>query len=137
MRELLAHSVAVWESDPRAFAYNPVGYLQISAEVMHADVAAIAAEQVAIGYPSTFVEGEAACRAYLQNIFPDWRAGNITNVLHEQPGGYANNRASLRGLTAKAEAAGVQIRSGVRMTGVEVTGCAVTGVQTDAGQMRS
>ena len=36
MRELMAHSVSVWESDPKAFKYNPVGYMQISPEVMHA-----------------------------------------------------------------------------------------------------
>ena len=35
MRELMAHSVSVWESDPKAFKYNAVGYLQISPEVMH------------------------------------------------------------------------------------------------------
>ena len=36
MRELMAHSVSVWESDPEAFAYNPVGYMQIAPEAMHA-----------------------------------------------------------------------------------------------------
>jgi len=35
MRELMAHSVGVWESDPAAFAYHPVGYLQIAPEAMH------------------------------------------------------------------------------------------------------
>ncbi len=30
MRELMAHSVEVWESDPEAFHYHPVGYLQIA-----------------------------------------------------------------------------------------------------------
>ncbi|HEX9552209.1 MAG TPA: FAD-dependent oxidoreductase, partial [Streptosporangiaceae bacterium] len=30
MRELMAHSVSVWESDPEAFAFNPVGYMQIA-----------------------------------------------------------------------------------------------------------
>ena len=39
MRELMAHSVSVWESDPKSFKYNPVGYMQISPEVMHKDVA--------------------------------------------------------------------------------------------------
>ena len=29
MRELMAHSVEVWESDPEAFSYHPVGYMQI------------------------------------------------------------------------------------------------------------
>src|SRR5262245_23542182 len=39
MRQLMAHSVETWESDPEAFAYHPVGYMQISPEVMHDDVA--------------------------------------------------------------------------------------------------
>src|SRR5580700_11952460 len=33
MRRLMAHIVAVWESDPTAFSYHPVGYMQISPEV--------------------------------------------------------------------------------------------------------
>ena len=45
MRELMAHSVAIWESDPEAFHYHPVGYLQIAPDVMAADVAQIHAEQ--------------------------------------------------------------------------------------------
>src|SRR6201984_2004126 len=36
MRRLMAHSVAVWESDPEAFSFHPVGYMQISPAVMHA-----------------------------------------------------------------------------------------------------
>ena len=47
MRELMAHSVSVWESDPKAFKYNAVGYLQISPEVMHKDVATIYEQQKA------------------------------------------------------------------------------------------
>src|ERR671916_1835639 len=45
MRELMAHSVAVWESDPGAYSYHPVGYMQISPEAMRADVAEIARQQ--------------------------------------------------------------------------------------------
>ena len=58
MRELMAHSVSVWESDPKAFKYNAVGYLQISPEVMHKDVSTIYEQQKAIGYESEFIEGE-------------------------------------------------------------------------------
>ena len=47
MRELMAHSVSVWESDPKAWKYNAVGYLQISPEVMHEDVATIYEQQKA------------------------------------------------------------------------------------------
>ena len=50
MRELMAHSVSVWETDPKAYSYHPVGYMQISPEVMHAQVATIYEQQKAIGY---------------------------------------------------------------------------------------
>ena len=133
MRKLMAHSVSVWESDPEAFAYHPVGYMQISPEVMHEDVVQIYKEQQAIGYPSTLVEGERECREYMLNIFHDWRAENITSVLHEHRGGYANNVASIRALAAKARAGGVRIQTGVRVTGLRLEGGAVSAVETDRG----
>src|SRR5215218_3159039 len=107
MRQLMAHSVSVWASDPEAFSYHPVGYMQILPEVMHADIVQIYKEQQAIGYPSTLVEGEEECREYLRNIFYDWQAENITSILHEHRGGYANNKASINALATKARAEGV------------------------------
>ena len=83
MRELMAHSVSVWESDPEAFSYHPVGFLQIAPEAMSADVAKIFSEQRAIGYPSVLVEGERDCNRYLTDMFADWQAPGITTVLHE------------------------------------------------------
>src|SRR6266850_8386994 len=59
MRALMAQCVDVWESDPEAFSYHPVGYMQISPEIMHENVAQIAREQKEIGYESVFIEGEA------------------------------------------------------------------------------
>ncbi len=135
MRELMAHSVSVWESDPEAFAFHPVGYMQIAPEAMHENVAKIYAEQQAIGYPSTLIEGERDCRAYMLNMFDDWQAPGITAILHERNGGYANNIRSLRGLAAKAEAEGVRVATGVRVTGLAVNGGAVTAVQTDQGEV--
>ena len=133
MRELMAECVAVWESDPKAFSYHPVGYMQISPESMHADVATIYQQQQAIGYPSTFVEGDADCAAYMKSMFHDWRAKGITSVLHEKKGGYANNTASMYGLATKAENEGVRILSGVEVTGFKLTGGAVAAVETDRG----
>jgi glycine/D-amino acid oxidase-like deaminating enzyme len=133
MRELMAHSVGVWESDPEALAYHGVGYVQIAPEVMRADVEQIYAEQRAIGYESELIVGERACRDYLTGMFSDWQAPGICVVLHEKRGGYANNAASLEGLAAKAEAEGVVIRSGVRVSGLDITGGAVTAVRTDCG----
>src|SRR5579863_3244467 len=88
MQELMAHSVSVWESDPEAFSYHPVGYMQISPEVMHKDVAAIAKQQKEIGYTSEFIEGAADCDKYMKGLVNDWQAKGISSVLHEKKGGY-------------------------------------------------
>src|SRR4029453_1240109 len=84
MRRLMQHSVSVWDSDPKAFSYHPVGYMQISPEVMHKDVASIYEQQNAIGYESVFVEGAADCTKYMKGLFDDWHAQGITSVLHEK-----------------------------------------------------
>jgi glycine/D-amino acid oxidase-like deaminating enzyme len=137
MRELMAHSVAVWESDPEVYSYHPVGYVQISPEMMHADVASIAQQQKEIGYTSTFIEGEADCLKYMKGIFHDWQAKGITSVLHEKKGGYANNKASMQGLAAKAQNEGVRILAGVKVLGFRFSGKAVSAVVTDQGVIQT
>ncbi|SVE04918.1 uncharacterized protein METZ01_LOCUS457772, partial [marine metagenome] len=89
MRELMAHSVGIWESDPETFSYHPVGYLQISCEAMREDASEIFSQQQAIGYESVFVEGGDASTIYMREFFDDWQARGITSVLHEKRGGYA------------------------------------------------
>ncbi len=136
MRQLMVHSVTVWESDPAAFSYHPVGYMQISPEVMHADVASIARQQREVGYESTFVEGEKDSADYMKGLFHDWQARGITSVLHEKRGGYANNMKSIQGLAAKAESEDVHIATGVRVTGFEKDASgAVKTVVTDQGRI--
>ena len=133
MRALMAHSVSVWERDPEALSYHPVGYMQISPEVMHEGVASIYEQQKAIGYPSVFVEGAAACAKYMKDLFADWQARGITSVLHELKGGYANNKASMAALARKARNEGVRIEPGVRVTGFRQRGDAISAVETDHG----
>ena len=137
MRELMMACVEAWEEDSEAYHYHPVGYMQISPESMHADVAEIAAQQREIGYESEFIEGEADCTKYMRQLFGDWQAPGITSVLHEKRGGYAHNKASMHGLADKARGTGVRI-----LTGVEVKGFgfganskAVTTVETDQGSI--
>ena len=137
MRELMAACVEEWESDPEAYHYHSVGYMQISPESMRGQIAEIAEQQRKIGYESAFIEGEAASARYMRGLFSDWQAPGITSVLHEKKGGYANNKASMHGLADKAKGAGVRI-----LTGVEVKGFgfganskAVTSVETDQGSI--
>lgn len=136
MRELMAHSVSVWESDPEVYSYHPVGYMQISCEAMHEDVASIAAQQRNISYDSTFIEGEADSERYMRTLFDDWNAKGITSVLHEKPGGYANNRKAMEGLLAKAEALGVRLFSETEVTGFEEDASgAIQSVTTSRGSV--
>jgi glycine/D-amino acid oxidase-like deaminating enzyme len=138
MRELMAHSVEVWESDPEAYHYHPTGYMQISAECMREDVGTIAQQQRDIGYESVFIEGEKESMKYMRSIFDDWQAKGITSVLHEKRGGYANNVESMRGLADKAKAQGVHIETGVRATGFQshATGGAIAAVETNRGTIQ-
>ena len=137
MRELMAACVEEWETDPEAYHYHPVGYMQISPESMRSQIGEIAEQQRAIGYESAFIEGEDASARYMRGLFSDWQAPGITSVLHEKKGGYANNKASMLGLADKAKGAGARI-----LTGVEVKGFgfganskAVTSVETDQGSI--
>ncbi|HEJ83356.1 MAG TPA: FAD-binding oxidoreductase, partial [Desulfobacteraceae bacterium] len=137
MRELMAHSVALWEEDGEAYGYHPVGYMQISPESMHADVAEIYAQQKDIGYESLFIEGEKDCLNYMRkNVFDDWQARGITSVLHEKMGGYANQMRSLYRLADKAEAEGVRILTGVTVTGFKTDKDSVTAVETSDGDIQ-
>jgi glycine/D-amino acid oxidase-like deaminating enzyme len=96
IRELIAHSVEIWESDAVAFSYHPVGYLQISCEPMHEDIASVSKQQQEIDYESTFIEGADDCDRYMKNLFHDWQAQGITSVLHEKKGGYVRSRRQSR-----------------------------------------
>ena len=138
MRELMAHSVDVWESDPVAFSYNPVGYLQISCEAMQADVAKIFEEQQTIGYQSDFIEGANASASYMRGLFSDWQAQNITSVLHEKRGGYSNNTKAMYGLAKKVKELGVHIITGTTVKGFDFDNGsqAINAVNTDKGQVQ-
>ncbi len=134
MRELIAHSVAIWEEDGEGYGYRPIGYMQISPEVMHEDVAEIHKQQNEIGYESLFIEGEKDCMKYMkENIFHDWQAKGITSVLHEKVGGYAHNTKALYRLADKAEALGVRIITGVEVTGIKTDSSSVKSVVTSRG----
>ncbi len=136
MQELMAHSVRLWEEDAEAYGYHPVGYMQISLEAMHADVREIYKRQQDIGYESVLIEGEQDCLNYMRkNVFEDWQAQNITSILHEKKGGYANNGRSLYRLADKAEAEGVRLLTEVEVTAINTANNAVTGVETSKGSI--
>ena len=136
MSELMQACVEVWESDPVAYHYNPVGYIALGASVQQDDLIATYERQEQIGYRSELIVGATDVDEHMKALFPDWRAQGVTACLHESQGGFAFNQDSVDGLAAKARGEGVEILSGVEVTGLELgPDDAVTAVETDQGRV--
>ncbi len=136
MSELMQACVEVWESDPAAYHYNPVGYIALGAAVQESDLIATYERQERIGYRSELIVGAAEVDAHMKALFPDWRARGVTVCLHEKQGGFAFNMASVIGLVEKCESEGVTILSEVEVEDVELgPDDAVTGVVTNRGRI--
>jgi methylglutamate dehydrogenase subunit A len=136
MSELMQACVEVWESDPVAYAYNPVGYIALGAAVQEPDLTAVYERQQRIGYRSELILGADAVDEHMRSLFPDWRAQGVTVCLHEHQGGFAFNMASVEGLVGKCASEGVTILSGVEVQQFEYdTDDAVTAVGTNRGRI--
>src|SRR5438045_6447698 len=77
MSELMQACVEVWESDPAAYHYNPVGYLALGAAVQESDLVATYERQERIGYRSQLIVGEGAVDEHMKALFTDWRAAGV------------------------------------------------------------
>ena len=119
MAELMQACVEVWESDPVAYHYNPVGYMALGPAVQEPDLIETYERQEKIGYRSTLVTGAAEVDAYMKQLFPDWRAKGVTALLHEHQGGFAFNLDSVMGLVGKCRSEGVEILTGVEVKAFE------------------
>src|SRR5438876_7613078 len=134
MSELMQACVEVWESDPAAYHYNPVGYMALGAAVQESDLIATYERQERIGYRSELIVGERAVDEHMKTLFPDWRAQGVTVCLHEHQGGFAFNMDSVRGLYGKCRAGDVTVLEGVEVTGFrEAVDGSIEGVETSAG----
>jgi methylglutamate dehydrogenase subunit A len=137
MSELMQACVEVWESDPEAFHYNPVGYIALGPAAQEPDLIEVYERQQRIGYRSQLILGKDEVGAHMKALYPDWRAQGVTVCLHEHQGGFAFNRESVLGLADECESAGVVICSGVEVTGFRYgADDSVSAVLTDAGPIR-
>src|SRR5438132_10410886 len=71
MSELMQACVEVWESDPAAYHYNPVGYIALGASVQEPDLIATHERHERIGYRSELILGEQEVGAHVRSLFPD------------------------------------------------------------------
>jgi glycine/D-amino acid oxidase-like deaminating enzyme len=137
MGEVMRLSVEIWEANQGALHYHPVGYLAAAPEVQARDFEVIAARHEASGYRARLIQGEANTSGYLRALFPDWKARGLTVCLHEHQGGFAFNKESMHGLAGLARSEGVEIHTGVTVTGfrLDAVGQAVKEVLTDHGAL--
>src|SRR2546423_1345366 len=136
MSELMQACVEVWESDPEAFHYQPVGYMALGPRGQEPDLVATYERQARIGYRSELILGAADVDRHMKALFPDWRAQGVTACLHEHQGGFAFNMASVMGLAEKCESEGVAVLSGVEVEEIELgSDETATAVRTSAGRI--
>ncbi len=136
MSELMQACVEVWESDPAAYHYNPVGYIALGAAVQEPDLTAVFERQQRIGYRSELIVGADAVAEHMRSLFPDWRARGVTVCLHEHQGGFAFNMESVEGLVGKCGSENVRILSGVEVQELELgSDDTVSAVHTGGGRI--
>jgi methylglutamate dehydrogenase subunit A len=136
LHAIVRESVDVWNYDPVLFGFQQVGYVSCGEENQIADYERIHKSQNSVGYTSDMYVGKDA-RDFLTGIWPDFKHHSIDVVLHERLSGYAGTAQTVKGLTAMCERHGVQIRSGVEVTGYDVQGGQVAGVETSAGNVKA
>jgi glycine/D-amino acid oxidase-like deaminating enzyme len=127
--EVVARSVAMFETDPEAYGFRQVGYLAAVPERQVDDLVAIREQHERAGYESELVVGAERCHAYLTWTWSDWDAP-VEALLHERRGGWADAAQTVRRLAEHARAAGVEIREGL-----EVVGCEDEAVATSEGRI--
>jgi len=133
LNEIVRQSVEIFELDPEGFGLHPVGYVAAVGEEQAGELEQIAGQQEELGYESTLVTGAAECREYLRSIFPDWRSGSVTALLHERPGGWADPNVTLAKLAGMARELGVRVVEGAEVSGFELEGGLVRGIETSLG----
>ena len=132
LHAIIAQSVDVWNYDPVLFGFQQVGYVSCGEENQIADYEKIHKSQNSVGYTSDMYVGQEA-RDFLTGVWPDFNHHTIDVVLHEHMSGYAGTTQTVRGLTDMCERHGVQIYSGVEVTGYQMAGEEVRAVETNQG----
>ena len=108
--------VEVWESDPAAYHYNPVGYMALGAAVQEPDLIAVYERQERIGYRSELIVGEAEVDAHMKALFPDWRARGRDRL----PAREAGRLRLQHGLGDAGSSGSASPRASTILSGVEV-----------------
>ncbi len=129
---LVRESVDVWNYDPVLFGFQQVGYISCGEENQIAEYEKIHKSQNSVGYTSDLYVGQEA-RDFLSGVWPDFKHHSIDVAIHERLSGYAGTVQAVSGLEEMCRRNGVNIVSGVEVTGYDVRGGEVKAVETSAG----
>ncbi len=136
MQELMQACVEVWESDPAAYSYNPVGYMAIGPKAQESDLTAVYERQQTDRLRLDVRHGRGSLRRVHEEHLPGLARKGVTAVLHEHKGGFAHNLDSVAGMQAKAESTGAQLITGVEVTGFELASDgSVRAAETNQGRI--
>ena len=134
LHAIIRESVDVWNYDPVLFGFQQVGYVSCGEKNQIADYERIHKSQNSVGYTSDMYVGQDA-RDYVSRIWPDFNHHTIDVVLHEHMSGYAGTAQAVTGLAEMCRRSGVQILSGVEVTGYDVQVGEVKTVETSQGNI--
>ena len=120
--------------DPVNFGFQQVGYISCGETNQIDDYAKIGESQNAVDYPSDVYVGKDA-KNFLKGIWPDFKTDNIEVAIHERLSGYAGTMQVCNGMAEKCRQQGVQVITGVEVTGYDSHAGVVSTVHTDAGDI--
>ncbi|MFZ0013188.1 MAG: FAD-binding oxidoreductase, partial [Acidimicrobiia bacterium] len=109
-----------------------VGYVSCGEENQISEYEKIHKSQNSVGYTSDLYVGQDA-RDFLTSVWPDFKHHTIDVAIHEKLSGYAGTAQAVAGLRQLCERHGVEIVSGVDVTGYDMSDGEVRAVQTSAG----
>ena len=135
MHPLIRHSVDVWNYDPVALGFQQVGYVSCGEENQQDEFEKIVKSQNDSGYPCDLYVGKEA-HEFVRSIWPDFNVHSIGVALFEKMSGYAGTQQAVEGLVKMCRRHGVQIVSGVEVTGYDLQNGSVKSVKTRQGDIR-
>ena len=134
LHPILKHSVDVWMHDPINFGFQQVGYVSCGEANQTPDFEKMHKSHNSVDYTSNLYVGKEA-RDFLTSIWPDFKTDGIDVALDERLSGYVGTRNVLRGLVEKCEQHGVEIRTGVEVTGYDTRAGSVKAITTNQGDI--
>jgi len=129
VQALVRESVEFWNYDPVLFGFQQVDYISCGEENQISEYEKIHKSRNSVGYTSDLYVGQEA-RDFLSGIWPDFKHHSIDVAIHERLSGYAGIIQAVGGLAEMCKRSGVNIVSGVEVTGYDVQGGEVKDIST-------